>query len=186
MFKCHLKDQKTKWYPDNKRRRFPKNQIDLGKYSIFFHDFFFNWKVISSRHSFQLSSHLEYVFILKFFFKNYLYLDKVCSLLLTVSIWPFWPRQQLLALWQEDTLFADLNIWPRLRSWKSVLTVSTVIVLTHYRIEIKWNNKLLMFVFLVCSQTLEVMKSLIEKEIGLLQTHYNWFNKFYRHWYINY
>ena len=34
--------------------------------------------------------------------------------------------------------------------------------------------------------SLEVMKSLIEKEIGLLQRHYNWFNKFYRHWYINY
>ena len=59
------------------------------------------------------------------------------------------------------------------------------------------NNKLLMFIFCVCSQTphmfvgfvckgndncikckklvsLEVMKSLIDKEISLLQTHYNW------------
>ena len=37
-------------------------------------------------------------------------------------------------------------------------------------------------------KSLEVMKSLIEKEISLLQTHYNWFNKdkFYRHWYIHY
>ena len=55
----------------------------------FFMIFFLNWKVISSRPSFQLSSHLEYVFILKKNFKNYFYPDKVCSLLLTVSIWPF-------------------------------------------------------------------------------------------------
>ena len=55
----------------------------------FFMIFFLNWKVISSRPSFQLSSHLEYVFILKKIFKNYFYPDKVCSLLLTVSIWPF-------------------------------------------------------------------------------------------------
>ena len=51
--------------PTIKDAAFQRIKLISESTQYFFMIFFLNWKVISSRPSFQLSSHLEYVFILK-------------------------------------------------------------------------------------------------------------------------
>ena len=79
--------------PTIKDAAFQRIKLISESTQYFFMIFFFNWKVISSRPSFQLSSHLEYVFILKKKFKKlfiplqslFIITDRVYLALLTAS-----------------------------------------------------------------------------------------------------
>ena len=140
-------------------RLFPKNQIDLGKYSIFFHDFFFQLEsnikptFLSTLKSFGICFHTEINFQKLFIPLQSLFIitDRVYLALLTAS-----------------TVIGVMT-GGHLICWPKYLTALTKLEIRSDRVNSnststlpnrkRRNNKLLMFIFFVCSQT--------------PQTHYN-------------
>ena len=190
--------------PTIKDAAFQRIKLISESTQYFFMIFFLNWKVISSRPSFQLSSHLEYVFILKKIFQKlflprqslFIIADRVYLALLTASTVIGVMTGGHLIRWPKYlTALTKLEIRSDRVNSNSIL-VHTSTCFYFYQltssVNSAWNHLIVMAAPPNNNgkkeKSLEVMKSLIEKEISLLQTHYNWFNKdkFYRHWYIHY